>query len=417
MARHRSRRSFLTAGALGSAAAAAAPLAGLAEAVERAPRSSSPSDLKITGVRGGLIRGQHSLFVKVETNQGIYGCAEAVDGVYGSYYVMKHIAERHLVGQSPLDVHRLQEEMRRGGLFKGAQGGMYVCVMTALETALWDLVGKALGLPVYQLLGGKFRDRIRVYCDTGGSRMEPDGDGPAREGGRREVRLRRRQVRHRRRLRPEQARPLQLEREPGRARADARADRRRAGGRGPERRHLRRLPRPLRRGGRPPDREGDGAVRPHVAGGAGPGRVPRGLRAHPPGDDDADLRRRELVPHLRLPPAARDRRVRRGHARPAEVRRARRGAAHREPREHVRRAVRAAHGRVVPRRDGLGPRVRVGPELPDPRVADLLPHRADVQGDRDVRRPDAHERRPHPAARRARASASTSTRTRCGSTR
>jgi galactonate dehydratase len=50
---------------------------------------------------------------------------------------------------------------------------MYVAVMSALETALWDLVGKALGLPVYQLLGGKFRDRIRVYCDTAGSRLEP----------------------------------------------------------------------------------------------------------------------------------------------------------------------------------------------------------------------------------------------------
>ena len=90
---------------------------------------------------------------------------------------MKHIAERHLIGKSPLDVHRLQEEMRRGGLFKGAQAGMYVCVMSALETALWDLVGKALGLPVYQLLGGKFRDRIRVYCDTAGSRLEPDEMG------------------------------------------------------------------------------------------------------------------------------------------------------------------------------------------------------------------------------------------------
>ena len=137
MAHCRSRRSFLTAGALGSASAAL-PLTGLAEAVERTPRSSSPSDLRITGVRGGLIRGQHSLFVKVETNQGIHGCAEAVDGVYGTYYVMKHIAERHLVGKSPLNVHRLQEEMRRGGVFKGAQAGMYVCVMTALETALTE---------------------------------------------------------------------------------------------------------------------------------------------------------------------------------------------------------------------------------------------------------------------------------------
>src|SRR4029078_7445584 len=43
---------------------------------------------------------------------------------------------------------------------------MYVAVLTAVETALWDLASKALNVPVYQLLGGKFRDRIRVYCDT-----------------------------------------------------------------------------------------------------------------------------------------------------------------------------------------------------------------------------------------------------------
>jgi galactonate dehydratase len=97
--------------------------------------------------------------------------------VYGTYYVVNHLAERHLIGQNPLNIHRLQEEMRRGGLFKGAQAGMYVCVMTALETALWDLVGKALQLPVYQLLGGKFRDKIRVYCDTAGSRLAPDEMG------------------------------------------------------------------------------------------------------------------------------------------------------------------------------------------------------------------------------------------------
>ena len=143
MTKRQSRRSFLQRGAAGAfgGAALAAPLDGLASALDRTPRSSNPSELRITGVRGGLIRGQHSLFVKIHTNQGIVGCAEAVDGVYGSYYVMKHIAEQHLVGKSPLDVHRLQEDMRRGGLFKGAQGGMYVCVMSALETALWDLAG------------------------------------------------------------------------------------------------------------------------------------------------------------------------------------------------------------------------------------------------------------------------------------
>ncbi|HEX7584030.1 MAG TPA: mandelate racemase/muconate lactonizing enzyme family protein, partial [Prolixibacteraceae bacterium] len=58
------------------------------------------------------------------------------------------------------------EDIRKSGFFEGAQSGMYVAVITAVETALWDLTGKALGLPVYQLLGGKFRDKIRVYCDT-----------------------------------------------------------------------------------------------------------------------------------------------------------------------------------------------------------------------------------------------------------
>ena len=49
---------------------------------------------------------------------------------------------------------------------EGAQAGMYVAVLSAIEIALWDLAGKALGVPVYQLLGGKFRDKIRVYYDT-----------------------------------------------------------------------------------------------------------------------------------------------------------------------------------------------------------------------------------------------------------
>jgi galactonate dehydratase len=169
------RRSFLGSGALGAASGAvlASAFDGLAGAMERTPQSSAPSELKITDVKGGLIRGEHDLFVKVFTNQGLVGHGQGVDGVYGTYHVMKHIARQHLIGQNPLDIHRLQEEMRRGGLFKGAQAGMYVCVMSALETALWDLAGKALGLPVYRLLGGKFRDRIRVYCDTAGSRLEP----------------------------------------------------------------------------------------------------------------------------------------------------------------------------------------------------------------------------------------------------
>src|SRR5581483_394022 len=73
---------------------------------------------------------------------------------------------RMLIGRSPLDVEAIWERIRTLGIFAGAQGGQYVTALSGLEIALWDLAGKALGLPVYQLLGGKFRDRIRLYCDS-----------------------------------------------------------------------------------------------------------------------------------------------------------------------------------------------------------------------------------------------------------
>ena len=71
-----------------------------------------------------------------------------------------------LRGRNPLDVHRIFNDIRKGGIFEGAQAGMYIAVLSAIEIALWDIAGKALNLPVYRLLGGKFRDKIRVYYDT-----------------------------------------------------------------------------------------------------------------------------------------------------------------------------------------------------------------------------------------------------------
>lgn len=139
---------------------------GLEQAVAATPaKSSAPSDLKITDLKCGYIRGGSRLFVKIYSNQDIWGCGEAVDAVPGTYHLVKNFGER-LKGKNPLNVHRLFEDIRRGGFFAGAQSGMYVAVLSAIETALWDLAGKALGVPVYQLLGGKFRDRIRVYMDT-----------------------------------------------------------------------------------------------------------------------------------------------------------------------------------------------------------------------------------------------------------
>jgi galactonate dehydratase len=156
------RRAFLASCAM-AGAAAARPLAAFGQAVDNTKQASSPSALRITDVKCGYVRG--SLFVKIHTNQGIWGCGEAVDAVQGTYHMVRSFGQR-LRTQSPLNVHRLFEQVRKGSVFGGAQSGMFVAVLSAVETALWDLAGKALNLPVYQLLGGKFRDRIRVYLDT-----------------------------------------------------------------------------------------------------------------------------------------------------------------------------------------------------------------------------------------------------------
>src|SRR5262249_6688454 len=73
----------------------------------------------------------------------------------------------------PLNIEAAFERIRTSGVFAGAQAGQYVTALTAVEIALWDLAGKALGLPVYQLLGGKVRERVRVYCDSGAREMIP----------------------------------------------------------------------------------------------------------------------------------------------------------------------------------------------------------------------------------------------------
>ena len=167
MANQTSRRSFLR---KASVAAALAPLAslqtfgaGYETAIDKTPKTSPPSDLKITEIKCGYVRG--SLFVKIYSNQGIWGCGEGVDAIPGTYHLVKNF-EARLKGKNPLNVHRLFEDIRKSGFFQGAQSGMYVAVLSAIETALWDMAGKALNVPVYQLLGGKFRDKIRVYCDT-----------------------------------------------------------------------------------------------------------------------------------------------------------------------------------------------------------------------------------------------------------
>ncbi|MDP6776132.1 MAG: mandelate racemase/muconate lactonizing enzyme family protein [Candidatus Latescibacteria bacterium] len=121
--------------------------------------------MKITEVKTAEVRGHgYSLFVKVYTDEGLTGVGECIHGGAGVARLVAEMAES-IVGKDPLNVDRLFETMRRVHVFNGAMAGNVVTAMTGIEIALWDLAGKALNVPVYQLLGGKFRDSIRLYCD------------------------------------------------------------------------------------------------------------------------------------------------------------------------------------------------------------------------------------------------------------
>jgi galactonate dehydratase len=141
-------------------------LPALARAIEaQAPASRRPK-LKITDVRTAQVMAHGlQLHVRIYTDQGLYGHGEGTDAVQGGAGIIR-MFRRFLVGQDPLNVEALWERIRTAGIFAGAQGGQYVAALSAVEIALWDLAGKALGVPVYQLLGGKVRDRVRLYCDS-----------------------------------------------------------------------------------------------------------------------------------------------------------------------------------------------------------------------------------------------------------
>ena len=129
---------------------------------------SRPSDLKITDVRTVDLSGVPfgSSLVRLDTNQGISGYGEIRDGASTSYALM---LKNRLLGENPCDVDRLFRRIKQFG-HHGRQGGG----VSGVEIALMDLAGRADGVPVYQLLGGKFRDRILCYCDT-----PSDSDGTA----------------------------------------------------------------------------------------------------------------------------------------------------------------------------------------------------------------------------------------------
>jgi gluconate/galactonate dehydratase len=130
------------------------------DALNHVNTSSRPSDLRITDIRVAEIIGAPfvSALLKIYTNQGLVGLGEVRDGASATYALM---LKSRLLGENPCDIDRLFRRIKQFG-GHGRQGGG----VSAVEIALWDLAGKAYGVPIYQMLGGKFRDKVRIYCDT-----------------------------------------------------------------------------------------------------------------------------------------------------------------------------------------------------------------------------------------------------------
>ncbi len=119
--------------------------------------------MKITDVKCMIVRGTWDWnLVKIETDSGLYGIGEAYWGA-GVKDVILKIMKPLLIGEDPMNVDRLYTKVLMKNAGAGAIGGITVTAASGIEIALWDLVGRILETPVCNLLGGRFRDRVRFY--------------------------------------------------------------------------------------------------------------------------------------------------------------------------------------------------------------------------------------------------------------
>ncbi len=128
--------------------------------------------VRITGIKTASVHIKYPAhLVRVETDAGLHGLGEA----YNRHGILDHIRsfEELLVGEDPLQVDYLATKMAEAQLGHGSWTGSLPSAISGIETALWDAAGKILGVPVYVLLGGRFRDKILIYHDTG-SPKTPD---------------------------------------------------------------------------------------------------------------------------------------------------------------------------------------------------------------------------------------------------
>jgi L-alanine-DL-glutamate epimerase-like enolase superfamily enzyme len=118
--------------------------------------SSQPSQLKITDLRVCRVRGHW--VVRLDTNQGLHGYGEVRDGSSPTYALM---LKSRILGLNPCNVDKVWRRIKQFGFHARQSGGP-----VSIEEACWDLAGKAWGVPCWQMLGGQFRDKVRLYADT-----------------------------------------------------------------------------------------------------------------------------------------------------------------------------------------------------------------------------------------------------------
>jgi galactonate dehydratase len=134
--------------------------------------------MKITAVKTFIVDpgvGKNWLFVKVETDSGLYGWGEAYTQADRDRAIEIHIQQlgRYLLGRNPFDIKHFTFLAYNDYANKRGSMECY-CAISGLEQALWDIAGKATGQPVYNLLGGKCRDKVRVYANGWGGGGTPE---------------------------------------------------------------------------------------------------------------------------------------------------------------------------------------------------------------------------------------------------
>jgi galactonate dehydratase len=124
-----------------------------------------------------------SLLVKVWAGDE-YGIGECYPSApaSGIHQIVLNL-EDQLIGEDPRDVEKLYEKMRRWNIFTGGQAGAVLTAISGIEMALWDLAGKLQNVPVYRLLGGAFRRRIRLYADCNAGTVDAAAHHTGEDGG------------------------------------------------------------------------------------------------------------------------------------------------------------------------------------------------------------------------------------------